>query len=226
MASTDTTVLITPGTGPAAAAVLQDVGGALHDKAVVEWDDGGGPYKANNATPLPVALAGGAVQAVADEGTVAEGTTQGIVVMLECNDSYTALAQNQAGMARGTPDRQMHVAPGAAANGGWPPQSINSAASTNLANLKASPGQIAKGLFTNQGTTGAWVKFYNKTTAPVLSTDTPVLRCYVPAGGGYPLSGPYYFSVGISVAIVGGTGVDTDTTAVSAQQIQCNFGMM
>lgn len=67
------------------------------------------------------------------------------------------------------------------------------------------------------GATGRWYKFYDKATAPA-STDTPILRVWVPAGG----------TVNLEFAEVGGlqfvngfghrssvAGADNDTTYTS-----------
>jgi hypothetical protein len=108
--------------------------------------------------------------------------------------------------------------------GGATSFTLISAATTNATVVKASAGTLYMLTATNNGSSVAFVKFYNKTTAPTVGTDTPVLTFMLPAGGGIavplPASG-IAFATGISYAI---TGLATlaDTTAVALSQIQLN----
>jgi hypothetical protein len=83
----------------------------------------------------------------------------------------------------------------------------------------------------NTGTTVAFVKIYNKATAAVVGTDTPVKTLIVPGpaaggGGSNPTFGPggIALSNGFSIGITGGIA-NTDTTAVTLNNVvvNCDF---
>jgi hypothetical protein len=77
------------------------------------------------------------------------------------------------------------------------------------------------------GAGAAFVKLYNKATAPTVGTDVPLMIIPVPAAvGGVPgvaqispgFNG-YRFALGLGIAITGAVA-DTDTTAVAAGQVK------
>lgn len=110
-------------------------------------------------------------------------------------------------------------APTATANGCTSTR-INSAASTNLAFIKASPGQAYEiDLFNNAAYT-VFVKLYNKTSAPVLASDTPIWTIPIQSGGGFSKSFTRgkAFATGIAYAITK-LQADTDATAVAAGDV-------
>ena len=80
---------------------------------------------------------------------------------------------------------------------------------------------------TNTGATAAFVKLYNKATAPTVGTDVPEMIIPVPAAvSGVPGAAElrpgfiaYRFALGLGIAITGGAA-DTDTTAVAAGQVK------
>lgn len=103
------------------------------------------------------------------------------------------------------------------------PYTLNSAAGTNLGAIKASAGTLYTLAGFNAGAAVAFVKLYNKASAPVLATDVPVLVVPIPAGGAMP---PVHlgelrhrFATGIAIAVTGGAA-DTDATAVTAAQVK------
>lgn len=103
------------------------------------------------------------------------------------------------------------------------PYALNSAAGTNLGAIKASAGTLYTLAGFNAGAAVAFVKLYNKASAPVLATDVPVLVVPIPAGGAMP---PVHlgelghrFATGIAIAVTGGAA-DTDATAVTAAQVK------
>lgn len=107
---------------------------------------------------------------------------------------------------------------------------LNSTASTNI-NLIQSGHRALSGLYaTNIGATVAYVKLYNKATAPVLATDVPVMIIPLAAAaagmpGVYQISScdvGYRFPLGIGIAITGGIA-DTDATAVAAGQVKVHL---
>jgi hypothetical protein len=98
----------------------------------------------------------------------------------------------------------------------------NSAATNNAAFLKASAGTVWSISAFNAGASPVYVKYYNRTTAPAVGTDVPVMVVSVPAtdtvmiGGG---ANGIRFATGIAIAIVTGAA-DTDNTAVAAAQVK------
>jgi hypothetical protein len=107
------------------------------------------------------------------------------------------------------------------------PSNINSAATTNGTLIKGSAGTLFSINAFNNGGAAAYVKLYNKATAPTVGTDIPVLVIPVPAGSqNQPFTlGTlgYRFALGIGLAITGGSA-DNDTTAVAASQVKVLAG--
>lgn len=107
------------------------------------------------------------------------------------------------------------------------PYILNSAATTNIALILTGTSGLQAFYATNTGATVAFVKLYNKATAPVLATDVPAMIIPVPAAvSGVPgiatlpvgFSG-FRFALGLGIAITGAVA-DTDTTAVAAGQVK------
>lgn len=101
----------------------------------------------------------------------------------------------------------------------------NSTADTNLVSVKASAGTIYAAQAFNSGATAAYLKLYNKASAPVLASDVPVIVLPIPAGTdhmrNWSIPGDR-FGTGIAMAITG-LPADTDTTAVAAAQVKANI---
>jgi len=98
-------------------------------------------------------------------------------------------------------------------------------ADTNLVNIKASAGKIVTGTLHNTSAATKYVKLYNKASAPVLASDTPVLTVPIAANGYVNIiinDIGIFFATGISMAITGGAG-DTDATAVAANDVVVNM---
>ena len=107
------------------------------------------------------------------------------------------------------------------------PYFVNSAASTNGALVLTGSSGLQAFWATNTGASVAYVKLYNKATAPTVGTDVPEMIIPVPAAvGGVPgvaqvtpgFNG-LRFALGLGIAITGGAA-DTDTTAVAAGQVK------
>lgn len=116
--------------------------------------------------------------------------------------------------------------------GGSTPYKLNSAASTNATSVKGSAGQVYMITASNVGSGVAFLKLYNKASAPTVGTDTPILVFLIPvastaangAGTNIPVpSCGLAFGTGIAFAITGGAA-DSDTTAVGANQVIVNIG--
>lgn len=99
---------------------------------------------------------------------------------------------------------------------------INSAATTNLTSVKASAGTVFNIIASNTGAGAAYVKLYNKASAPVVASDVPVITLTIPSGGVVCVN-PHMiglrFTAGIALAITG-AAVDNDATAVALGQVK------
>lgn len=106
--------------------------------------------------------------------------------------------------------------------GGATAAKLVSAATTNATSLKASAGTLYGGRAFNSGASPAFLKFYNKASAPTVGTDVPVLVIGIPAGQsvdfGIGNSVGINFATGIAYAITGGMA-DNDTAAIAAAQV-------
>lgn len=99
---------------------------------------------------------------------------------------------------------------------------VNSAATTNATSVKSSAGTAYSVTASNTGAAAAFVKLYNKASAPTVGTDVPVLTIPVPAGGVVNInlgSMGHRFTTGIALAITN-LAADSDTTAVAASQVK------
>ncbi len=99
---------------------------------------------------------------------------------------------------------------------------VNSAASTNGALILTGTSGLQAFFANNIGASDAWVKLYNKATAPTVGTDVPEMVIRVPANGQVELTpgfNGYRFPLGLGIAITG-AAADTDTTAVAAGQVK------
>lgn len=106
--------------------------------------------------------------------------------------------------------------PSATANG-LTASRVNVTASNNLTSLKASAGQIYSIDVFNVAAYTVFLKLYNKASAPVVASDTPVWTIPIQAGGGYSKTFPAgkSFATGIAYAVVK-LQADTDATNVVA----------
>jgi len=107
------------------------------------------------------------------------------------------------------------------------PYFVNSAASTNGALILTGTSGLQAFYATNEGATPAYVKLYNKATAPTVGTDVPEMIIPVPAAAsGVPGVATlpmgfhgFRFALGLGIAITG-AAIHTDTTAVAAGQVK------
>jgi len=92
------------------------------------------------------------------------------------------------------------------------------------ASVKASAGQLYGYYLENNAASARYVKFYDKASAPVVASDTPVLTLPLPAGAAANLTLPIglVFATGIAICATGGVG-DTDSTAPSANDVVVNL---
>lgn len=95
---------------------------------------------------------------------------------------------------------------------------LTTAATTNATSAKASAGTLYSVVLTNPIATAAFVKLYNKASAPTVGTDVPVATFTVPASGDYTHEFGALglrFTTGIAYAVTG-LAADSDTTAAVA----------
>jgi hypothetical protein len=107
------------------------------------------------------------------------------------------------------------------------PYFLNSAATTNGNLILTGTSGVQAFYASNIGATAAFVKLYNKATAPTVGTDIPEMVIPVPAAiagvPGFveitPGYNGYRFALGLGIAITGGSA-DSDTTAIAAGQVK------
>ena len=107
------------------------------------------------------------------------------------------------------------------------PYILNSLATTNGALILTGTSGLHAFFATNTGAGAAFVKLYNKATAPTVGTDVPAMIIPVPAAvSGVPGVATlpighngFRFALGLGIAITGGVA-DADTTAVAAGQVK------
>lgn len=95
---------------------------------------------------------------------------------------------------------------------------LKTAASTNLANLVNSPCNLDVLTISNPTATPAFLKLYDKATAPVIGTDVPELIVPIPANSFQAIPFPntgHRFAAGLGHAVVAG-GAEADATATVA----------
>lgn len=99
---------------------------------------------------------------------------------------------------------------------------LNSAATTNATSLKVSAGSLFTVAASNAGAAVRYLKLYNKSSAPVVGTDIPVLIIPIAAGDitvrEFGRLGQR-FSSGIALAITA-LMADTDATAIGAGEVK------
>lgn len=99
---------------------------------------------------------------------------------------------------------------------------ISSAATTNATSVKASAGTVYAVTASNVGAAAAFLKLYNKASAPTVGTDVPVLTIPIAASGVVNLTfgaTGQRFTTGIALAITN-LVADSDTTAIAAAQVK------
>lgn len=107
------------------------------------------------------------------------------------------------------------------------------AASTNATSVKGSAATLFSCQLSGIGSSPAYLKIYNKATAPTVGTDTPVKTLIIPAastaanGAGSNITfgpGGLTLGTGFAAAVTGGIA-DADTTSVAASTfaINCDY---
>lgn len=99
---------------------------------------------------------------------------------------------------------------------------VNSAATTNATSVKTSAAVLYSITVSNTGAAAAFLKLYNKASAPTVGTDVPVLTIPIPASSvqniDFGTTG-HRFTTGLAFAITN-LAADSDATAVAASQVK------
>ncbi len=106
------------------------------------------------------------------------------------------------------------------------PGTFVTAASTNAGFFKATAGTLTGLLASNPTATAAYLKLYNKATAPTVGTDVPVITLEVPAGKTVPLDCGLLglrFTTGIARAVTAGAAATDTAVAVAGVQVFANW---
>lgn len=212
--------------------------GAIADYALTQ---GSGTNFASKVISTVHYAAGVICDATVGETQCAAVDTHGqqlIDVNTSNNNLYTAITSpiasgsniiGKVGIDQTTPGTTNAVQAIAGTSGGTSSAGGVMANSTNSTNVKASAGQIYSVQTGNiSATVPAYLKLYDKATAPTCGTDTPVKRIVIPAnslGGGNNVSIPigWQFTSGIGYCVTAGIA-DNDTTAVAASTVIVNIG--
>lgn len=110
--------------------------------------------------------------------------------------------------------------------------SVTSVAGTNLSAPKTSAGNLFEVTVSNPTATPAYVKFYNKASAPVVATDVPVLTIVAPATSATSTASANElsfgatgkrFALGIAMAITGAPAATDATNAVAGVQVHGTY---
>ena len=157
-------------------------------------------------------------------GTGTVSTIDNLIAQLNVNGQTVMAASAPVVIA--SDQSAVSVSPAAKASGGATPAKATTTASTNINVLKSSAGTLYALIVINTTATISYLKLYDKSTSPVVATDTPVQTYPVPgnvAGAGFvvPLQVGIAFVNGISWAMTG-NGTDNDT-ANGAAGVYINF---
>jgi hypothetical protein len=101
------------------------------------------------------------------------------------------------------------------------PFTVNSAATTNAASIKASGANLYGISAMNTSASTKYVRFFNKASSPTVGTDVPIMVVAIPATSSKEIEyvPAVRFGTGLAVAITGGAAA-TDSTAVAAGDVQ------
>lgn len=158
-----------------------------------------------NSTGGVLSEGGGSVTAAGSNGTAAQsvqGITGGVAVPVS-----------------GT------IAIGLTTFGAITPLAIVSAASTNATLVKSTTGAVTSLNLSNTSAAFKYFRLFNKASAPVPGTDTPILIIGIPPAGHVSLSVPaaFAFGTGLGYAITGASPL-LDATAVALGDVVGTLG--
>lgn len=220
---------------------IRNVGGTTpSNPVIVRFSNGGGTMFLNASLPAGTNTIGAltANQSVnnAQIAGVATSTGNGVtstgsqrVTIASDNTAFSvnaniAAAQTLATVTTvGTITNAINV--GSKTTGGLTTHTLISAATTNATSVKASAGTVYGIQASNTGAAVAFVKLFNKASAPTVGTDVAVKTLIVPAGGGIvvPINDiGLSFGTGVAYSITA-LATTADTTAVALAQVVVNI---
>lgn len=102
-----------------------------------------------------------------------------------------------------------------------------SVATTNATSAKASAGQVYGYFLSNINAAPAYLKLYNKASAPTVGSDVPVMTILIPgntagAGANCEFTNGIQFATGVAYAVTTGVA-NSDTGAVAANEVVINL---
>lgn len=96
---------------------------------------------------------------------------------------------------------------------------LSAAASVNNTLVSAVPAQLVRVTGYNAAGSTRYLKFYDKVTAPVAGTDTPIITLALPSGAIFSLDmDSYGFRKGLGFALTTGVA-DNDTGALTLADV-------
>lgn len=97
---------------------------------------------------------------------------------------------------------------------------LSAGASVNNTLVRTGPGSIGRVRGYNAKASAVFIKFYDKATAPVAGTDTPIATYRLTNAADFDITVDLDVSLGIGYAITG-AAADADTTALTAADVVC-----
>lgn len=158
--------------------------------------------------------------------TVTNTNSNGQATM--ANSSPVVIASNQSSLSIvGTGTFVTQATPTATATGGATQTSFVAANSNNATSLKASAGTVYSVQLAGIGSAPAYLKFYDKASAPTCQSDTIVSQFIIPAastaanGAGSNVSIPVgkNFATGIAYCVVTGIAANDNTSVAAATYV-------
>lgn len=189
------------------AMATDDVSSVHYPRVKLSWGVDGSAVDASASNPLPVVQTGSLPAGSAAIGKLAANS--GVIIgAVEQSGTFSV------GMAPAT-------------SGGLSISRAISAASTNATSAKASAGQVYGWFCSNVNASAAYLKLYNKASAPTVGTDTPVMTILIPgntagAGTNVEFTNGIAFSTGIAWALTTAVA-DSSTAAVAANEVVVNL---
>lgn len=151
------------------------------------------------------------------------------VTVTNTNANGQAMMANSSPVAIASDQTAIPATPSAGTTGGTTPYHLVAVGTTNSNSVKGSAGVVYSVQTGNiNAATIAYLKFYDKATAPTCNSDTVVKTIVIPAnslGGGNNASMPvgWQFTTGIGICVTAGIA-DNDNTAVTAANVVINIG--
>lgn len=200
------------------------------DTAAADGDLGVGALAIRKATPANTSTADGDYEYLQMSAgrlwtnTLLADGTNAVAVKAA---STAAAAADPALVVAISPNNTVPVAQVASTANGATPYKIIATASTNSNLISAGAHNVYSAQLGNNSANIAYLKLYNKATAPTCGTDTPVKTLIIPAstsgaGSNVTINIGASFSLGVGICVTSGIA-DNDTGAVAASAYAINI---